>query len=184
VRRWALAGGALVAALAAAYLFLLRDSTVEPHLTVPAPTAVIGSGEQAVGVAADGTLLAWQPPPEEGSLPSLPLSEPPKDGRLAGPALEQARVLGAAPPELRPCIAGSRYGGSGVEVELRTGIELRFGSASRAGQKWRSAAAVLADPAITALDYVDLLSPGRPAYGGSGHYLPSASSEAAGGCGE
>jgi hypothetical protein len=184
VRRWALGGCAIAAALAAAYFLLLRDSTVEPHLTTLAPASVIGSGEEALGVAPDGTLLVWQPPPEEGSLPSLPLSEPPKGGALAGPALAQAQVLGAAPAPLRPCIAGSRYGESGVDVELRSGIELRFGSASRAKLKWRSAATVLADPSITAVDYVDLHSPSRPSYEGSEHPLPPASSEAGGGCGE
>ena len=184
MRRWALAAGLLVAALAAAYALLLRGSTVEPRLTVLLPTSVIGSGEEAVGVAADGTLLAWQPPPADGSLPSLPLSEPPKGGRLAGPALEQARVLGAAPPPLRPCIESSYYGESGVDVVLRSGIELRFGNASMAPRKWRAASTVLADPSITALDYVDLSSPGRPAYAGSGHTLPPASQGSAGGCGE
>jgi hypothetical protein len=184
VRRWALAGGLVVAVLAAAYLLLIRASTVEPHLTVLLPTSVIGSGESAVGVAADGTVLAWQPPPADGSLPSLPLSEPPKEGRLAGPALEQARVLGAAPPPLRPCIESSYYGESGVDVVLRSGIELRFGNASRAEEKWRSAVAVLADPSIAALDYVDLHSPGRPTFAGSGHTLPPASQGSAGGCGE
>ena len=45
---------------------------------------------------------------------------------------------------------------------LRSGIELRFGDASQAATKWKAAAAVLADPSITALDYVDLHAP-RPA---------------------
>ena len=40
----------------------------------------------------------------------------------------------------------SFYGESGVDVELRSGIELRFGDASRAIEKWKAAAAVLADP--------------------------------------
>jgi hypothetical protein len=183
VRRRLLLVGAVVAVLVAVYLVFLRSSTAEPHLAVSLPTSVIGSGEAAVGVAADGTLLTAEGPPR-GSLPSLPLSAPPKSGRLAGPALQQARVLGAAPAPLRPCIEGSRYGESGVDVLLRSGIELRFGNASRADEKWRSAAAVLADPSITTLDYVDLHSPGRPAYGGAGHLLPSASQESAGGCGE
>ena len=60
--------------------------------------------------------------------------------------LQQARVLGAAPAALRPYIASSYYGESGVDVKLRSGIELRFGDASQAGEKWRAAAAVLADP--------------------------------------
>ena len=138
-----------------------RAST--PNLIVALPTSVIGSGEDAVGVSADGELLVEGTAPEDGTLPKLPLSEPPKSGRLGGPMLEQALVLGAAPAPIRPCIAGSRYGESGVDVKLRSGIELRFGDATRAAQKWRAAATVLADPSITALDYVDLHSPGRPA---------------------
>ena len=86
----------------------------------------------------------------------------------------QARVLGAAPATLRPYIERSYYGESGVDVELRSGIELRFGDASQVAAKWKAAAAVLADPSITALDYVDLHAPGRPAVYGSGHTLPPA----------
>jgi cell division septal protein FtsQ len=109
---------------------------------------------------------------EEPQLPALPLSEPPKGGRLKGPALEQVRVLGAAPAALRPYLASSSYGESGVDVETTAGIELRFGDSSQAAQKWKAAAAVLADPSIEALDYVDLLAPAHPAIGGSGHTLP------------
>lgn len=161
----ALAGGLL-------YWFALRDTTVEPHLAAPRATATIGSGSEAVAVGADGQILAWLPLPDEAKLPQLPLSEVPKSGRLAGPALEQAMVLGAAPATLRPYIASSSYGESGVDVDLRSGIELRFGDASHAAEKWRAAAAVLADPSVTELDYVDLHAPGRPAVGGSGHTLP------------
>jgi hypothetical protein len=172
-----------VALAVVTYLLFFSTSTVEPDVEVLLPASVIGSGADAVGVAPDGTVLAWQSPPEEGALPSLPLSEPPKGGRLAGPALQQAKVLGAAPPALRPCIGSSFYGESGVDVVLRSGIELRFGDATRAERKWRAAAAVLADPSITALDYVDLHSPARPAVGGSGHLLPPPEQESAGGCG-
>jgi hypothetical protein len=59
-------------------------------------------------------------------------------------------------------------------VKLRSGIELRFGDASQAALKWKAAAAVLADPTIEALDYVDLNAPAHPAIGGSGHTLPPA----------
>lgn len=148
------------------------DTTVEPHLVSSEPVAVIGTGSEAVAVADDGTVLTWLALPEDGKLPQLPLSSPPKGPRLEGSALEQVRVLAATPPALRPYVAGSGFGESGVEVELSSGIELRFGSASDAARKWRAAAAVLADPSITALDYVDLSAPGRPAVGGSGHTLP------------
>ncbi len=148
------------------------DKTVEPHLVSSEPVAVIGSGSEAVAVADDGTVLTWLAPPEDGRLPQLPLSSPPKGPRLQGPALEQVRVLAATPPVLRPYVAGTHFGESGVEVELSSGIELIFGNASDATRKWRAAAAVLADPSITALDYVNVLAPGRPEVGGSGHTLP------------
>jgi cell division septal protein FtsQ len=153
---------------------LFGDKTTVGTVQVPDPVAVIGSGEEAVAVTAGGAVVRWWPLDEAPELPRLPLSEPPKGGRLAGPMLQQTRVLGAAPPALRPYLAASRYGEDGVEVETTSGIELRFGDASQAAQKWESAVAVLADPEITALDYVDLQAPGKPSYGGSGHTLPPA----------
>lgn len=166
---WVILG---VIAAAAAYQLLLGERTVAPRLSPPLATATIGAGSTAIAVGPEGQILTWLPLSEEPQLPSLPLSAPPKDGRLAGPVLQQARVLGAAPATLRPYIESSYYGESGVDVMLRSGIELRFGDASQAATKWKAAAAVLADPSITALDYVDLHAPGRPAVGGSGHTLP------------
>ena len=160
--------------MAGVYWFGLRESTVEPHLDPLVATATIGTGSDAVAVGPDGQILAGLALSEEQPLPSLPLSSPPKGGKLAGPVLQQARVLGAAPAALRPYLERSYYGETGVDVKLRSGIELRFGDASQAGAKWKAAAAVLADPSIAALDYVDLHAPGRPAVGGSGHTLPPA----------
>jgi hypothetical protein len=162
----------LVIVLGAFYWFAIRDSTVAAKLEVPRATATIGTGDEAVAVGANGQILAWLPLPEDALLPYLPLSSVPKGGKLAGPVLEQARVLGAAPAALRPYIESSYYGESGVDVELRSGIELRFGDASQAATKWKAAAAVLADPSITALDYVNLHVPRRPGIRGSGHALP------------
>jgi hypothetical protein len=172
VRRALLVAALLAAIAAAAYWFAIRDETVVGKLRAPPATATIGAGEDAVAVGPDGRVLAWVELPEDVQLPRLPLDEPPQSGRLAGPALQQARVLGAAPPALRPYIESSYYGESGVDVVLRGGIELRFGDASRAAEKWQAASAVLADPSIEALDYVDLHAPGRPSVGGSGHALP------------
>jgi hypothetical protein len=160
----------LVAALL--YLFLLPESKAEPRVVLPKATATIGSGEEAVAVGPGGEILAWLTLPEEVRLPRLPLTAVPAKPRLGGPVLEQARVLGAAPPALRPYLESSYYGESGIDVELRSGIELRFGDASRVEEKWEAAAAVLADPSITALDYVNLFAPRRPNVGGSGHTLP------------
>lgn len=172
MRRRLLIGVAALVLLACAYLFLLRDESVPPHFVGTEPTAMIGSGESAVAVAANGAIIAWLPPPEEGSLPQLPLATPPKGPRLQGPVLEQALVLGAAPAALRPYIESSYYGESGVDVLLDSGVELRFGDATGAARKWRAAAAVFADESVTTLDYVDLHAPRHPAIGGSGHTLP------------
>jgi cell division septal protein FtsQ len=165
---------AVLVLLLAAYELVFKDTTVMPHLTASTPVAVIGSGEEAIAVAADGSLLRWFPLSEDQSLPQMPLQEAPKGGRLRGPALEQAKVLGAAPAQLSPYVESSHYGESGVDVVLDTGIELRFGDASQAARKWKAAAAVLANPEVEALDYVDLSAPGRPALYGSGHSLPPA----------
>jgi hypothetical protein len=80
--------------------------------------------------------------------------------------------LAATPDALRPYVSASFFGERGVGVDLTTGIELRFGDATQAADKWRAAAAVLADPAITALDYVNVTAPRRPSYGGSEYELP------------
>jgi hypothetical protein len=172
VRRRLAAIALVFLGLAAVYFFLIRDTSVAPEVTAPQAVATLGSGESAVAVTASGAVVPWLPLPEDPELPELPLSEAPESGRLAGPMLQQARVLGAAPAALRPYLARSYYGESGVDVETTSGIELRFGDAGRAPQKWKAAAAVLADPSITALDYVDLSAPGRPAFDGSGHTLP------------
>lgn len=171
-----LAAAALAAAIlvAAVYWFLVRETTAAPRVAVPRLAAEIGEGKDAVGVAASGAVVRWLPPPQDPPLPRLPLPAPPKGGRLQGPALEQVRVLAAVPDGLRPYVAGSHFGESGVEVELTTGVELRFGDASQARRKWSAAAAVLADPSLVTLDYVDLQAPDRPTIGGSGHELPAA----------
>ena len=112
------------------------------------------------------------PAPEDGSLPLLPATEPPKSGRVEGPLLQQVRILAAAPAALRPYLANTSYGEQGVSVELSSGIEIRFGDATEADRKWRAAAAVLADPTTEAVDYIDVQAPQRPAIYGSGHVLP------------
>jgi hypothetical protein len=174
LRRPLIAVAAVVVLAVAAYMLLLRSSSVSPRLVSSQPVAVVGTGSSAVAVAGDGTVLAWLPPPKEGSLPKLPLETPPKGLRLQGSALEQARVLGAAPPGLRPYVESSYFGESGVDVTLVGGIELLFGDSTQAARKWRAAVAVLASPSTTTLDYVDLHAPRHPAIGGSGHTLPPA----------
>jgi cell division septal protein FtsQ len=164
----------VLVAVFAVYYFFVRDTVVTARLQGLELAATIGSGEDAVPVNGSGEVLTWLTLPEDLHLPELPLDEPPNGKRVKGQVLEQARVLGAVPPLLRPYVASSRYGESGVVVELDSGIELGFGDASQAALKWKAAAAILADPETEALDYVDLHSPARPAIEGEGHLLPPA----------
>jgi hypothetical protein len=161
-----------VIVVAFVYQRVFGGKTVTPHLVSSQPVAAIGSGEGAVAVAEDGTILTWFPPGEDVHLPVLPIESAPKAPRVQGPVLEQVRVLAAAPAALLPYVEGSYFGESGVDVNLTSGIELRFGSSVGAARKWRAAAAVLASPETTSLDYVDLHAPRHPAVGGSGHTLP------------
>ena len=161
-----------VIVVAFVYQRIFSSATATPHLVSSRPVAALGSGEGAVAVADDGTVLTWFAVPEDSHLPRLPLASAPKGPRVQGPVLEQVRVLAAAPAALRPYIGGSYFGESGVDVNLTSGVELRFGDSTQAARKWRAAAAVLADPSVTTLDYVDLHAPARPAIGGSGHTLP------------
>lgn len=169
----AIAAVALIAVLGV-YWFVVRADTVEPRVDVPKLVAAIGEGEDAVGVSANGDVVGWLPLPEDPPLPQLPLDEPHERGRLGGPVLEQVRVLAAAPKPLRPYLESSHFGKGGVNVTLTTGIDLVFGDASRADRKWRAVAAVLADPSITALDYVNVTAPNRPSFEGSENELPPA----------
>lgn len=159
-----------VVAVIAVYWFVVRTDKADPHVQVPQLAATIGEGDEAVGITGSGAAVRWLPLPDD--LPRLPLDEVPKGGRVKGPALEQVRILAAVPDALRPYVESSFFGESGVEVDLTTGIEIRFGDDSQARQKWNAAAAILADPSITALDYVNVIAPSRPVYYGSEHELP------------
>lgn len=156
------------------YWFVVRTKSAEPHVEVPKLAASIGDGDEAVGIAGNGAAVRWLPLPADPPLPRLPLAEVPKGGRVKGTALEQVRILAAVPDELRPFVESSYFGESGVDVNLTTGIELRFGDDSQARRKWNAVAAILADPSITTLDYVNVVAPSRPVYDGSEHELPPA----------
>jgi cell division protein FtsQ len=136
------------------------------EVTERPPALVVQAGGREVPVAADGTLLSGVSAANELDLPVLELGELPESGKLEGEPLEQALVTGAAPDELRPLIEEVSYSNDyGVVVTLKGGIPLRFGPGTRAEAKWAAAAAVMADPKLDALAYVDVRVPERPAAG-------------------
>jgi hypothetical protein len=174
VRRWVAAIVLVVVAVAAGWWFLVRDKTVTAEVEVPVLTSTIGSGKDAIAVSSTGRIVKFLPVPQDPPLPTLPISEVPKGGRLSGTVLEEALVLGAAPAALRPYLARAATGELGVAVELTSGIDLYFGDASQRARKWKAVAAVLADPNVTSLDYVNVIAPTHPTKSGEGHGLPPA----------
>jgi hypothetical protein len=174
----------------AVYWFALRDSSTTTATAAPVhAVAQIGEGKTVIVVGSDGGLLGSRSDgsdakSKKGSgkskdqvdqLPVLPLKERPKGDRVKGHVLEQVHVIAAAPKALRRYIAGTNYGKSGVDVEFTSGIEARFGDDRGAAKKWKATAAVLADPSVTMLSYVDVHAPTRPTVGGEEHELPPAS---------
>jgi cell division septal protein FtsQ len=175
VKRALLALAAVVIVAVAVYWLALRDtSATTAAARSPRAVAQIGEGKQVIVVAGDGTLMG----PAAGTkshLPVLPVDKRPKGDRVRGHVREEVEVLAAAPDALRRHVAKTDYGKSGVEVEFDSGIEIRFGDDRGAARKWKAAAAVLADPSVTLLSYVNVASPNRPAVHGETHELPPAS---------
>jgi cell division protein FtsQ len=132
------------------------------------PAMLIQSGGHQIAAAADGTLLAGVAVANGDNLPVLEVGEFPAGETLQGDPLQQALILGATPEPLRPMVERIGHDDKyGVEVTLRGGIPVRFGSGSRAAEKWASAAAVLADPKLDSLTYLDVRVPERPTAGGA-----------------
>jgi cell division protein FtsQ len=135
------------------------------QVTEHKPALLASDGEHEIPVAADGSLL---PGLQVGGrdLPQLTVDSLPASGRLSGDALDEALVMGAAPQPLRALVATASVSPEfGVVLTMRGGIDLRFGTAEQADSKWSAAAAILADPKLTTLDYVNVRVPGRPAVG-------------------
>jgi cell division protein FtsQ len=138
------------------------------EVTERPPTMVLTSGDQQVPVAADGTVLAGVQVADDEHLPTLEVDKLPTTARLSGTELDEALVVGAAPEELRPLIEKVELTKEfGVQLTLRGGIPVRFGAGAAAREKWSAVAAVLADPKLTTLTYVDVRVPERPAVGGA-----------------
>jgi cell division protein FtsQ len=130
------------------------------------PVLVASDGGRQVAVTADGSLLPGLNT-EGMNLPTLQVDQLPDAGRLDGEALDETRVVGAAPGPLRPLIEGvTSTDDDGIVTTLHGGIDIRFGSSSNIPAKWAAASAVLADPKVTSLEYVDVQVPSRPAIGG------------------
>ncbi len=136
------------------------------HVAQRQPALVALHQDRQVPVATDGSVLPGIKVPK--SLPRLQVASLPASGRLGGEALAEALTIGAAPAPLRPLIdATTRSSEFGVTLTMHGGIELRFGTASDLEAKWAAVAAILADPSVSSLTYIDVRVPQRPAVGGT-----------------
>jgi Cell division protein FtsQ len=175
VKRLLLGLVAVAVIATAVYWFALRgSSTPTAEAKPPQPVAQIGEGKTVIVVGNDGKLLGASSGKKQVHLPVLPLRQAPKGKRVRGHVLEEVHIVAAAPKGLRHYIATTGYGETGVDVEFTSGIEIRFGDEREAARKWKAAAAILADPSVTLLSYVDVTAPTRPSTGGEGHELPPA----------
>lgn len=130
------------------------------------PVGYIAGENGGTLIAADGVVLATGEDRPEG-VAEIDVKNPVISGDVAdGDVFEVARVMGAAPEPLAPLLkSGTLDSEYGVVLIIDPGIEMRFGDADGAPNKWAAAAAVLADPKVTSATYVDLSVPSRPVSG-------------------
>lgn len=135
---------------------------------VDRPPAMLAATEgRELPVAGDGTVLAGLDVGDT-PLPRVEVAKLPSQGALQGEDLELARVAGAAPAPLLELIRDLRFDSSeGVEATLEGDVPIYFGTGERAPEKWAAVAAILADPQVDTLTYLDVRVPERPALGGA-----------------
>jgi cell division septal protein FtsQ len=131
------------------------------------PVLLATAGGESLPVAGDGTVLPGVDV-SDLKIPSIGVDELPEQGRLSGDALQIARVMGPAPKPLLELVEEISVGGEeGVQVTLRGGVPVWFGGSDDATAKWDATAAILADPQIDTLTYVDVRVAERPSIGGA-----------------
>ena len=131
------------------------------------PVLIAKADGRTLPVAGDGTILAGVET-GDSKLPKVAVAELPARGRLQDDALELAKVVGAAPVPLRELVRDVSIGeDEGVQVTLEGDIPVYFGGSDHADEKWTAAAAVLAQPKLDQLTYLDVRVPERPAIGGA-----------------
>jgi cell division protein FtsQ len=148
----------------------LRVRTDFPHaMTITVvehrPVAALVRGGERVPVTSAGLVL--RDLPADADVPELAQSQPPAGDRVSDARTRAAlAVAGAAPAPLLHRALRLGWGPRGLVLNVRSGPDLIFGSASQAGAKWAAATRVLAEPSAAGAVYLDLREPGRVAAGG------------------
>jgi cell division protein FtsQ len=130
----------------------------------PPVATLLGPGERTA-IAADGTVLG--PALVSGSLPSIAAKTTPAPGAHVREAasLAATAVLGAAPSALLAYVTRAYEGPEGLTLQMRSGLLVYFGDATRPHAKWLSLARVLSSPNAGGATYADVRLPTRPAAG-------------------
>lgn len=143
-----------------------HDLVVE--VTEREPIAQVDLAGDVVAVGAGGRLMRGVEPARK--LPVLHATRLAPGDRLTDPdALEAVSVLAAAPAPLRERVKTVLWSANkGLQLDLRKGPDLYFGSAERPEAKWMATARVLAEPSSVGAVYLDVRVPERVAAGGLG----------------
>jgi cell division protein FtsQ len=137
-------------------------STLQVKVRQYAPVAALaGPDGREVPVASDGTLL---PRSAKAKLPSVGVAKDPADNGFESRRVSVlVRVLAGAPPALRPDLDRAYLDQeSGIQIAMREGPVLTFGTSRRLAAKWASATRVLATPSSLGADEIDVRLPERP----------------------
>ncbi|HEX3616734.1 MAG TPA: cell division protein FtsQ/DivIB [Solirubrobacteraceae bacterium] len=135
------------------------------HVVEQVPVALVQSGGQSQIVDADGYLLPSTA--AHGTLPTVPLKNPPDEQSVTAPGARAAiAVLAAAPYALLAHVTyATSSNAHGVIVQLRSGPQIYFGPSVELARKWTAAVAVLQNKDSAGAAYIDVSDPMRPAAG-------------------
>ena len=131
---------------------------------------IVNSGDESVAVAGDGTILRGLDVGEAAGGCRRSRSARSRPGRSSAASRSPSPPSRARrPASCCGLIEKIEYDDEGgVEATMRGDIPIQFGPAAAAAEKWAAAAAVLADPRLDTLTYVDVRVAERPAVGGAG----------------
>jgi len=135
------------------------------EVTQQPPVAALLVGGTRTAISAGGVVLGTSL--LSGSLPTVADDVAPDPGsRVSDTLVLQAlAVLGAAPPALDRLAEKAFFSTRGLTVQMRDGLLVYFGDATRPHAKWLALASVLADKSSAGASYVDVRLPGKPAAG-------------------
>ena len=151
-----------VAALSAAPGF---PHSLRIAVTQQQPVAALLVGGTRTAISAGGIVLGTAL--ISSSLPTVADDVAPGPGSKVSNTLvlQALSVLGAAPRAFDRVAEKAYFSARGLTVQMRDGLLVYFGDATRPHAKWLALASVLADKSSEGAIYVDVRLPGKPAAG-------------------